>query len=1045
MGSDFFEKLTAASSEAAVKTAKMLLKKGLQVYLLRNYDGTLNAGFCHKRRYERVIINNNGSNQGECSCGEFKNGKICCHAVAAILSAGSQAPLSQGVKLDKPAKYAGLQYQELKALTLAAQNDPAAILRIQAENEFPHVPSKWENALFKVKLCDRRREYTGNLGNIRDLHFNKRLLASITLDQFSLQARQIIRFLAINAEADGARLRLAAERAAEFLHCLIGFDEFTRNGRKVIIHEEHARPAIAWHVAGNEIIARSALDINGSILPLNAAKVIMGRAGCWVGMQGEYWWVAATVDIGWLRSFLRAGHQSIPLAASRQWLKLQQELPVTICRTDKQEIAMGKGIAIFSALINQNNALQLQLKYCYDNVAYSANSKRIERGPDGYWQRDVEFEMRLERELDNFGFVEAGSGESRRWLLEDSEAIGVFFDIMLSKWRQGGLEFMLTAGIATLSQGGCGVPVVAAGARLKHKLHGKYVIECHFLAGKTRLTWREAVSVAKENRNYIVTHEQRIIRFSPEFKKFMQGIANVAQTVSNEPYQISIPHAAIYYWIKLGAAVPGLVPDEFNAIIRAFAPVNTEVTPLKTEPELQKRFVGELRSYQREGVDWMQLMTGNGFNVILADEMGLGKTIQVLALLAEQPASTSLVVCPSSLLDNWQRESEKFIAGIKTLVVTGSKRQKLWAEAYNYDLIIVSYTIVKRDIEIINKLSFNYMILDEAQHIKNPATGNAKSCKHIQAEHKIVLTGTPLENSSGDLWSIVDFISPGLLGSFNGFKKYYAEIHDDPMLQEDLTARVGHFILRRTKNKVCAELPPKHEQVIYCEMAPDQRKLYHEIFNYGQRLVKKLNQAQKHNTFEILTTLLRLRQVCCNPKLLPDMDDVKVSSAKTELLKELVLENIDSGHKMLIFSQFTSLLKLIREWLNESDIPYEYLDGASKKRQHIVDKFNNSPKIPVFLLSLKAGGVGLNLTSADTVIIFDPWWNPAVEDQATDRTHRIGQTRTVNNIKLVMKNSIEEKILQLKSRKQQLFDKLIEKPSANAPKLNLDDLKSLFK
>jgi superfamily II DNA or RNA helicase len=1047
MGSDFFNKLTEASSETAVKSAKMLMKNRLQVYLLRNHDGSINAAFCHKKRYDRVVISSDGLNNGECSCGDFRNGKICCHAVAAILSAGSQEPLPQAVNSDKLAKYAGLQYHELDTLTSEAENRPLARLFIQSENEFPHVPSKWEKALFKVRLCSNDREYTGNLGNMRDLHFNKRLLASLKLEYFSLQERQIIRFLAVNAEVEGARLALGAELAAEFLHCLIGYENFTRGGRRVIIHEEHARPAIAWHQAGGKVITRSALDINGFILPLTDAKVIMGRAGCWVGMKGEYWWTAATVDISWMRSLLRAKPQDMPLAESGKWLKRHEQLPITVFRTDKREVAVKQGRAIFSASINDDNILHLQLSYCYDNIVLPADEKRIELGKDGYWQRDTEFEMCLKRELTNFGFVDSGSGKYRSWSLDNPEAIGAFFDVMLNKWRQDGLDFMLTSAAAALSHGGCGVPELTAVAGLKEKLSNKYVIECIFTVGKSKLTWHEAVNAARENCNYIITPEHEIIRLSSAFKNFMRGLANVARAYDNEPDLVAIPHTAIYYWCRLGAEVPGLVPDDFTGMIHALDPADDKkITGHEVAPR-KDRFRGELRSYQREGLDWLRSMTSNGFNVILADEMGLGKTIQALALIAEQSTSAwpSLVVCPSSLLDNWQRESEIFIDGVKALIITGTKRKALWAEAVNYDLVIASYTIVKRDVETIKQLNFSYMILDEAQHIKNPSTVNAKSCKDIRAEHKIVLTGTPLENSSSDLWSIFDFLSPGLLGSFNGFKKYYADINEDRFLQEDLAARVGNFILRRTKDKVCDDLPPKIEQIIYCEMAPDQRKLYNEIFNYGQRLVAAYDKNKKQNSFEILTTLLRLRQICCNPQLLPDMETVNVSSAKTDLLKELVLENIDSGHKMLIFSQFTSLLKIIRTWLDESEISYEYLDGASKKRQAIVDNFNNTPEIPVFLLSLKAGGVGLNLTSADTVIIFDPWWNPAVEDQATDRTHRIGQTRTVNSIKLVMEDSIEEKILQLKSRKQKLFDNLIENPSANAAKLNIEDLKFLFK
>jgi SNF2 family DNA or RNA helicase len=359
--------------------------------------------------------------------------------------------------------------------------------------------------------------------------------------------------------------------------------------------------------------------------------------------------------------------------------------------------------------------------------------------------------------------------------------------------------------------------------------------------------------------------------------------------------------------------------------------------------------------------------------------------------------------------------------------------------------MICSYAVARRDALDIKKITVSYLILDEAQHIKNPETINAQSCKNIKAEHRLVLTGTPLENSPDDLWSIFDFLHPGMLGSFNSFKKYYHGIGAAEGLQNDLTQRVSPFIKRRTKKVVCKELPPKIEQTLYCEMQPKQRSIYNKILTESKNQIKKLiKDGKKKANFEILTTLMRLRQICCHPSLLPDHQAEDTEACKMELLKELVLENIDSNQKMLIFSQFTSLLKLIRKWLDEESISYEYLDGATKNRQERVDKFNNSKNIPVFLLSLKAGGTGLNLTSANTVIIYDPWWNPAVEAQAADRTHRIGQTQNVNSLKLVVKDSIEEKILSLQAEKQKIFDNLIENPAAGVNKLTIEELKALI-
>ena len=307
-----------------------------------------------------------------------------------------------------------------------------------------------------------------------------------------------------------------------------------------------------------------------------------------------------------------------------------------------------------------------------------------------------------------------------------------------------------------------------------------------------------------------------------------------------------------------------------------------------------------------------------------------------------------------------------------------------------------------------------------------------------------LLTGTPLENSPDDLWSIFDFLEPGLLGTRKSFHDYYSDIHNSRELQNDLAARVGPLILRRTKKEVCAELPPKLEQTVFCEMESDQRKLYEELLESGRKQCGSLiKNGKKGAGIELLTTLLRLRQTCCDPALLPDGIGNKVSSAKGELLRELIMENIDSKHKMLLFSQFTTQLGLVQGWLKENKIDYEYLDGSTRNRLERVDNFNNSDDIALFLLSLKAGGTGLNLTSADTVIIYDPWWNPAVELQAADRTHRIGQSRPVNIMKLVVKDSIEERILKMQEHKQKIFDALIENPAAGR-KISLDEIKFLL-
>jgi len=423
--------------------------------------------------------------------------------------------------------------------------------------------------------------------------------------------------------------------------------------------------------------------------------------------------------------------------------------------------------------------------------------------------------------------------------------------------------------------------------------------------------------------------------------------------------------------------------------------------------------------------------------------MGLGKTVQTLALIQhckEQISSfkSALVICPTSLVSNWEAEAKKFTPELSVITITGTDRKSLLEEIANNNLIITSYAVIKKDINYYEALEFDLVVLDEAQHIKNSNTINARVCKQIKARHRMVLTGTPLENTPEDIWGIFDFLSHGTLGNKENFRLNYTKIENNQDKQNELAERISPFILRRHKNKV-EQLPEKTEQILFCEMTPEQQKIYNEIL-YKGKLECDSYLKGKSTRFNVLTSLLKLRQICCHPKLISkNSDELTKASTKTDLLQELIFQILDSGHKTLIFSQFTSLLAIIKKWCIEQKISFEYLDGQSKNRQAIVNNFNSNKDISLFLLSLKAGGTGLNLTSADTVIIYDPWWNPCVESQATDRTHRIGQKNPVTTIKLVVKNSIEEKILELQKRKQGLFNGIIEN-SPSFRKLSDKDL-----
>lgn len=473
---------------------------------------------------------------------------------------------------------------------------------------------------------------------------------------------------------------------------------------------------------------------------------------------------------------------------------------------------------------------------------------------------------------------------------------------------------------------------------------------------------------------------------------------------------------------------------------------------------LSEPLASTLRSYQRDGVNWLRFLENNGFCGILADEMGLGKTLQTLVWLQlprtdpEARSKPALIVCPTSLVENWAEEVAKFVPQLRVLTVTGSDRHEKWNEVEKADIVVTSYALLRRDIEQYVAREFSAAILDEAQHIKNKSTQNAIAAKRLKARHRFVLTGTPMENSVSDLWSIMDFLMPGYLGSHETFRLHYelpimSGGADAELPQAKLRRKLNPFLLRRLKTDVAKDLPAKIEKIATCTLSADQQVVYKQLLEASQRKIFDMVAAQgfQKSRMEILKTLLRLRQVCCHLDLLklPDLDS-KMPSAKMDLFFELLDQACDGGHRVLVFSQFVSMLKILREALEKRGLRYCYLDGSTDERMKIVHEFNREKSIPVFLISLKAGGSGLNLTGADMVIHYDPWWNPAVEDQATDRAHRIGQKRTVYSLKLIAKGTVEEKVLELQRRKKAIIDATLESDEQVMGKLTWDDVQELL-
>jgi SNF2 family DNA or RNA helicase len=472
-----------------------------------------------------------------------------------------------------------------------------------------------------------------------------------------------------------------------------------------------------------------------------------------------------------------------------------------------------------------------------------------------------------------------------------------------------------------------------------------------------------------------------------------------------------------------------------------------------------KSFIGKLRGYQKEGLGWLHFLEKFGFGGCLADDMGLGKTIEALALLESrrllrsrqrnsngQKISPSLIVMPKSLVFNWLREAERFTPKLNILAHTGPGRTDSIRVLKGYDLVFTTYGILQRDIELLKKVKFDYIILDESQAIKNSDTKTSKASRLLTGTHRLALSGTPIENHLGELWSVFEFLNPGMLGSLSLFQQLTQGSENPDKSTTALLARaLRPFILRRTKDQVAKDLPQKLEQTLYCEMEKDQRKFYNELRDHYKKSLKDRIEKKglKRSKIFVLEALLRLRQAACHPGLI-DKKRSNISSTKLEMLLPQLSEVMEEGHKALVFSQFTSMLSIVRQHLDREKICYEYLDGRTHNRSARVDRFQQDPECKLFLISLKAGGQGLNLTAAEYVFLLDPWWNPAVEFQAIDRAHRIGQTRKVFAYRLIVRDTVEEKVLELQNRKRELIKSIITEENSLVRNLKMEDIELLF-
>jgi non-specific serine/threonine protein kinase len=572
--------------------------------------------------------------------------------------------------------------------------------------------------------------------------------------------------------------------------------------------------------------------------------------------------------------------------------------------------------------------------------------------------------------------------------------------------------------------------------------------------GDQQISLHDLRKAMKRGERYVKLADGSVGQIPEEWLSKYKHLWNLAEE-TEEGFRLSDLHLPLIDTLLEENATVQTPPDliQRRERLRAFERIAPQPLP--------KGFTGELRPYQKHGFDWLHFLKEYKFGGILADDMGLGKTVQVLAYLqsikefraersdppGERSRSAALLVVPKSLIVNWQRESEKFTPDLRFLEYLGNLRSKDTSVFNDYDVVLTTYGTMLRDVEILRGYKFSHIILDESQAIKNPLAKSARAARLLNGDHRIVMTGTPVENNTFELWSQFAFLNPGLLGNLDYFKREFAnpiESGGDEESAALLRKLTYPFILRRTKEQVAPELPPRSERIIYTDMDSAQKKLYTQTRERYRAELLGLIESEGINDarFRILEGLLRLRQIAIHPALVEK--SYRGEAPKFEVLLD-TLETLQAeNHKALIFSQFVETLKLVRRELDERKIKYVYLDGQTPNRQSRVDLFQNDPSFPFFLISLKAGGVGLNLTAADYVLHLDPWWNPAVEMQASDRAHRIGQDKPVFVYKIIARDTVEEKILQLQEKKRALVKNIIATESSFFKSLTKDDVKTLF-
>ena len=694
----------------------------------------------------------------------------------------------------------------------------------------------------------------------------------------------------------------------------------------------------------------------------------------------------------------------------------------------------------YAALAGSRASLSIMVDAKYGDVRFHACSLQP---PRAVWLEDeddplvrrtraIGAERSAVKRLLKWGFEPGYKDGDPRHYITDPQKVLNFLGAGIPELRRSGWRFDLSDALMKLTED---MPSIVPVVTVKDAPGGAFDIHYTFDARGKAVSPADVQAALNRGDGYIM-RDGEVVLLDNKAIETMHGVFRDCAPSQNGAergwFRVKSAYAA---YVKSSL---DLVDCEVNAgrakFWRTMTRQHGRHTNAKFEPVPLGHLDRILRPYQKQGVYWMRFLESAGFSGLLADEMGLGKTLQTLAWLslprcdprahdAKGRNLPALIVCPTSLVRNWEAEAQRFTPELKTLVVSGHDRQPLFAKIPEVDVVITSYALLLRDLETgYVTQDFSVVVLDEAQNIKNRQTRSAKSVKGVHTIQRLVLTGTPIENTVADVWSIFDFLMPDYLGDYQSFRDRFEDPIADGENAEAVLARlkrkISPFIMRRLKKTVAKDLPDKIIKVSYCPMSDDSQREYTKALMAARVQAGDIIKAKgfQASRFELLALLTKLRQIA--------------SRAKIDTFMEQLQQAIDSGHKVLVFSQFVKMLALIQKRLREAGIPYCYLDGSTKDRLGQCSKFNRTPQIPVFLISLKAGGTGLNLTAADMVMHYDPWWNPAVEDQATDRAHRIGQKKKVYVMKMIASGSIEEKVLALQRRKQAIINATVDTTDA---------------